>query len=152
MFPHVYMDIGLGVNHTGVQSEQLIAEMLEVAPFRKILFSSDAWGLPELHLLGSWLFRRGLSRVLGRWVVAGDWSLGDAAAGHRPHRLGRTRSGSTVADVRERRPQPQGRSRWSRVRAARAGRSRPRLAACAIVALWSSDGSNMARPSKEDPG
>ena len=78
MFAHVYMDIGLGVNHTGVQSEQLIAEMLEVAPFRKILFSSDAWGLPELHLLGSWLFRRGLSRVLGRWVAGGDWSLSDA--------------------------------------------------------------------------
>ena len=69
MFPHVYTDIGLGVNHTGIQSEQLVAETLEVAPFRKILFSSDAWGLPELHLLGSWLFRRGLSRVLGRWVV-----------------------------------------------------------------------------------
>ncbi len=78
MFPHVYTDIGLGVNHTGIQSEQLVAEMLEVAPFRKILFSSDAWGLPELHLLGSWLFRRALSRVLGRWVVAGDWSLADA--------------------------------------------------------------------------
>jgi len=78
MFPHVYTDIGLGVNHTGIQSEQLVAEMLEVAPFRKILFSSDAWGLPELHLLGSWLFRRALSRVLGRWVATGDWSLADA--------------------------------------------------------------------------
>ncbi len=55
-----------------------MAEMLEVAPFRKILFSSDAWGLPELHLLGSWLFRRGLSRVLGRWVASGDWSVDDA--------------------------------------------------------------------------
>ncbi|HKZ91894.1 MAG TPA: amidohydrolase family protein [Candidatus Limnocylindrales bacterium] len=78
MFAHVYTDIGLGVNHTGIQSEQLVAEMLEVAPFRKILFSSDAWGLPELHLLGSWLFRRGLSRVLGRWVARGDWSVDDA--------------------------------------------------------------------------
>ena len=78
MFAHVYTDIGLGVNHTGIQSEQLIAEMLEVAPFRKILFSSDAWGLPELHLLGSWLFRRGLSRVLGRWVATDDWSVDDA--------------------------------------------------------------------------
>jgi len=78
MFAHVYTDIGLGVNHTGIQSEQLIAEMLEVAPFRKILFSSDAWGLPELHPLGSWLFRRGLSRVLGRWVATDDWSVDDA--------------------------------------------------------------------------
>ena len=93
MFPHVYMDIGLGVNHAGVQSEQLVAEMLEVAPFRKILFSSDAWGLPELHLLGSWLFRRGLSRVLGRWVAAGDWSLDDARPRHRAHRVGERAAG-----------------------------------------------------------
>ncbi len=34
--------------------------------------------LPELHLLGSWLFRRGLSRVIGGWVMAGDWSIADA--------------------------------------------------------------------------
>jgi predicted TIM-barrel fold metal-dependent hydrolase len=78
MFPHVSMDIGLAINHTGIQGERLIAESLEVAPMTKVLFSSDAWGLPELHVLGSWLFRRGLSRVLGRWVVSGDWSEGDA--------------------------------------------------------------------------
>ena len=91
MFGHVYMDIGLGVNHTGVQSEQLVAEMLEVAPFSKILYSSDAWGLPELHLLGSWLFRRGLSRVLGRWVDRGDWSLEDARRAIGLHRIGERR-------------------------------------------------------------
>ncbi len=78
MFEHVYLDVGLAVNHTGAASERVIAESLELAPFRKILYSSDAWGLPELYLLGSWLFRRGLSRVLGGWVAAGDWSLTDA--------------------------------------------------------------------------
>ena len=60
MFAHVYVDVGLAVNHTGAASDRIIAESLELAPFRKVLFSSDAWGLPELHLLGSWLFRRGL--------------------------------------------------------------------------------------------
>ena len=78
MFPHVFMDVGLAVNYTGAQGAQVIAESLEVAPFTKILFSSDAWGLPELHLLGSWLFRRGLARVLGSWVATDDWSLADA--------------------------------------------------------------------------
>ena len=78
MFEHVYVDVGLAVNYSGAQSPQIIAESLELAPFRKVLFSSDAWGLPDLHLLGSLLFRRGLSRVLGRWVVDGDWSLADA--------------------------------------------------------------------------
>lgn len=78
MFAHVYMDVGLAINYTGAQSPQVIAESLEVAPFTKILFSSDAWGLPELHLLGSWLFRRGMARVLGSWVDRGDWSPADA--------------------------------------------------------------------------
>ena len=26
-----------------------------------------------------WLVRRGLSRILGRWVADGDWTLGDAS-------------------------------------------------------------------------
>ncbi len=78
MFPHVFMDVGLAVNYAGAQSPQIIAESMEVAPFSKILFSSDAWGAPELHLLGSWLFRRGMSRVLGSWVTQGDWSPADA--------------------------------------------------------------------------
>lgn len=79
MFAHVYLDVGLAINYTGAQSVQVIAESLEVAPFTKLLFSSDSWGIPELHLLGSWLYRRGLSRVLGEWVVRGDWSHADAA-------------------------------------------------------------------------
>ena len=78
MFHHVFMDVGLAVNHTGAQSAQVIAESLEVAPFTKILFSSDAWGIPEFHLLGSWLFRRGLARVIGGWVARDDWSFEDA--------------------------------------------------------------------------
>jgi predicted TIM-barrel fold metal-dependent hydrolase len=78
MFPHVFMDVGLAVNYAGAQSAQIIAESLEVAPFTKVLFSSDAWGLPELHLLGSWLFRRSMSRVIGSWVASDDWSFADA--------------------------------------------------------------------------
>jgi hypothetical protein len=78
MFENVYMDVGLAINYTGAQSSHVIAESLELAPFGKLLFSSDAWGLPELHLVGSLLFRRGMSRVLGEWVARGDWSLADA--------------------------------------------------------------------------
>jgi predicted TIM-barrel fold metal-dependent hydrolase len=77
MFAHVSMDVGLAINYAGAQATQLIAESLELAPFTKVLYSSDAWGLPELHLLGSWLFRRGMARVLGAWVERGDWSVTD---------------------------------------------------------------------------
>ena len=78
MFAHVYVDVGLAINYVGAQAPAVLAESLELAPFRKVLFSSDAWGVPDLHLLGSWLFRRAMARVMGGWVVGGDWSLQDA--------------------------------------------------------------------------
>lgn len=78
VFDNVYFDVGLGVNYVGVQSEQVIAESFELGPFRKQLFSSDAWGPAELHLLGAVLWRRGVDRVVGRWVDDGDWSRRDA--------------------------------------------------------------------------
>jgi len=78
VFPHVYFDVGLGVNYTGVRSDAVIAESLELAPFAKILFSSDAWGPAELHHLGALLWRRGMLRVLGGWVESGEWTLDDA--------------------------------------------------------------------------
>ena len=78
VFDNVYFDIGLGLNYAGSQSPQLIAESLEVAPFSKQLYSSDAWGPSELHLLGALLWRRGITRVVGQWVRDGDWSARDA--------------------------------------------------------------------------
>ena len=78
VFPHVHMDVGLAVNHAGAASPAIVAEALELAPLTKVLFSSDAWGVPELHLLGSVLFRRALARVLGGWVATDDWTRTDA--------------------------------------------------------------------------
>jgi uncharacterized protein len=78
VFPHVHMDVGLAVNVTGARSRAVIAESLEVAPFGKVLFSSDAFGPPELHHLGAVLWRRAMTAVLGEWVAGGDWSLADA--------------------------------------------------------------------------
>ncbi len=78
VFPHVYFDIGLGINYLGVRAEALVRESLELAPFGKQLFSTDAWGPAELHYLGSALWREGMTRVLRGWVDEGAWSLGDA--------------------------------------------------------------------------
>lgn len=79
VFGHVYFDVGLAINYTGARSEAIIAESLELAPFSKILFSSDAWGPAELHYLGAELWRRGTAGVISRWVESGEWSLDDAA-------------------------------------------------------------------------
>jgi predicted TIM-barrel fold metal-dependent hydrolase len=77
-YPHVYLDVGLAINYTGARAAAVVAESLELAPFGKLLFSSDAWGPPELHYLGALLWRRATARVLGEWVAGGDWSQADA--------------------------------------------------------------------------
>jgi uncharacterized protein len=77
-FDHVNFDVGLAINYLGVRSTGLVAEALETAPFAKQLFSSDAFGPPELHLLGSVLWRRAMGMVLGGWVRTGDCTEQDA--------------------------------------------------------------------------
>ncbi|AIR97738.1 amidohydrolase family protein [Streptomyces glaucescens] len=78
VFPHVYADSGAALVRTGARAATVLAEILELAPFGKILFSSGARGLPELHVVGARLFREALGRVLGGWAAEGAWSLGDA--------------------------------------------------------------------------
>lgn len=77
-FDHVNFDVGLAINYLGVRSTGLVAEALETAPFAKQLYSSDAFGPPELHVLGSVLWRRSMGIVLGEWVRAGDCTESDA--------------------------------------------------------------------------
>jgi predicted TIM-barrel fold metal-dependent hydrolase len=64
VFPHVYLDAGLATHNLGARAPVLLAEALELAPFGKFLYSSDAFGLPELHYLGAALFRSALSSFL----------------------------------------------------------------------------------------
>ncbi|WP_248964012.1 amidohydrolase family protein [Sphaerisporangium perillae] len=78
VFPHVYFDVGLAINYTGARSDAIVAESLELAPFAKVLYSSDAWGPPELHYLGALLWRRGMTRALSAWVEEGEWTPADA--------------------------------------------------------------------------
>lgn len=78
VFPHTYADLGLTLTHTGARAAAVLAEFLELAPFGKLLFSTDAYGLPELYTVGSALFRTALHTVLGAWTAAGDWSHDDA--------------------------------------------------------------------------
>jgi predicted TIM-barrel fold metal-dependent hydrolase len=64
VFPHVYLDVGLAAHNVGSRAPALLAESLELAPYGKFLYSSDAFGLPELYYLGAALFRRALSDFL----------------------------------------------------------------------------------------
>jgi uncharacterized protein len=64
VFSHVYLDIGLTIPHVGARAAAVLSETLELAPFHKLLFSSDAYGLGELYLLAAVCFRDALGEVL----------------------------------------------------------------------------------------
>jgi len=78
VYSNVFVDVGLATHNLGRGSAAIIAEMLELAPFGKVLYSSDAFGLPELYYLGAQLFRRGLADFLRAGVESGDWTAVDA--------------------------------------------------------------------------
>jgi predicted TIM-barrel fold metal-dependent hydrolase len=77
-FENVYLDVGLATNFTGARSAALLARSFELAPFSKILYSSDAYGPSELHYLGARLWRNSVTQVLGGWIDDDQWSESDA--------------------------------------------------------------------------
>jgi uncharacterized protein len=77
-YPHVYLDLGMVVTYTGTRVAAVLAETLELAPFGKVLYSSDAYGLPELIYLGARLWRKAVAEVLGGWIARGEWQEPDA--------------------------------------------------------------------------
>jgi hypothetical protein len=70
VFGNVYFDVGSALHYHGPSSAGLLAEAMEVAPFSKLLFSSDAFAIAEQYHLGAMLFRRGLRAVLDGWIAA----------------------------------------------------------------------------------
>lgn len=78
LYPHVYVDLGLTVGHVGLRADAVIGEFLELAPFGKVMFSTDAYRLPELYLVGAAQFRHSLGRLLDGWTADGAMSAVDA--------------------------------------------------------------------------
>ena len=78
VFDHVFVDVGLAVQNVGPRATTVLAELLELAPWGSVLFSTDAFALPELYLVSTVLFRRALAGVLIEGVADGAWSARDA--------------------------------------------------------------------------
>jgi predicted TIM-barrel fold metal-dependent hydrolase len=71
-YPNVYFDVGVTQHYTGASAGTMIEEALEIAPYTKLLYSSDGFGLAEFAYLSGILFRRHVDRILGGWVAASD--------------------------------------------------------------------------------
>ena len=78
VFDHVFVDVGLALHNVGTRADAILAELLELAPFGSVLFSSDAFGLPELYAVNTALFRRALSAFLDDGIARDYWSAADA--------------------------------------------------------------------------
>ncbi|WP_026414573.1 amidohydrolase family protein [Actinomadura oligospora] len=79
VFPNVFADVGLALHGVGDRASVLLGELLELAPFGKVLYSSDAYGLAEYYHLAALLFRRALAMVLDGGVAQGSWTGADAS-------------------------------------------------------------------------
>ncbi|HWD07770.1 MAG TPA: amidohydrolase family protein [Actinomycetota bacterium] len=71
VYPHVYLDVGLTIAQVGAQAGLVLGEFFELAPFGKLLFSTDGYALPELFLVGAAQFRNSLIKLVGGWTADG---------------------------------------------------------------------------------
>ena len=77
-FPYVYFDVGFVQNWSGPSYQRIMDAALELVPFTKQLYSSDAFGLSELYYLGALRFRTSIGRALGRWIEDDELPPGEA--------------------------------------------------------------------------
>ncbi len=78
VFDHVYVDLGLTIPFVGPRTGAVIAEVLELAPFDAVLYSSDGNVLPELHFLGAALWRSYLGKLVDSWLADDVLTVADA--------------------------------------------------------------------------
>ena len=71
VYPHVFVDVGLTVGQVGARADAVLAEFFDLAPFGKLLFSTDGCRLPELFHVGAAQFRHSLGRLLAGWADEG---------------------------------------------------------------------------------
>ena len=77
-FPFVYFDVGFVLNWAGPSYQRIMDEALELAPFTKQLYSSDAFGLSEFYYLGAMRFAAALRTALDRWIADGELPADEA--------------------------------------------------------------------------
>jgi len=63
VYPNVYFDLSLTIPHVARPAE-MVREALELAPFSKLLYGSDAARAPELYFLAARRWRAALAEVL----------------------------------------------------------------------------------------
>ena len=78
-YPNAYVDVSYAIPFlTARELHAVTHEALGAAPASRVVYSSDAVGLPEQHWLGAMRGRRALGAALGDMVILGDMSANEA--------------------------------------------------------------------------
>jgi len=73
VYPTVYLDFGLAVPLLSTAGmRHTLQQLLELAPYTKVMFSTDAHAIPELYYLGAKWGREALTGVLENAVAGSD--------------------------------------------------------------------------------
>jgi hypothetical protein len=71
VLPRVYCDVSEGIPFAARAARRIYAETLEMAPFSKVVYGSDAYIMPEINYVGAKLGKSALAQVLHD-LVDGD--------------------------------------------------------------------------------
>jgi uncharacterized protein len=71
VFPHVYLDVGLVSHYMGPSAGTAIRQAMEIAPFSKILYSSDSYGLAEHFAVSAAIWRTEFAALMDEWIASG---------------------------------------------------------------------------------
>jgi predicted TIM-barrel fold metal-dependent hydrolase len=73
VYPQVYVDFGLAIPFLSTAGmRQTVQQLLELAPYTKVMFSTDAHAIPELYYLGAKWGRESLAHVLEDAIRSSD--------------------------------------------------------------------------------
>lgn len=78
VYPNVWMDVGLAIPHVSSEIPAIWRQALGLTPTSKILFSTDAYSIPEIFWLSARWGRWGLAQVLGELVEMGAFTEEEA--------------------------------------------------------------------------
>jgi uncharacterized protein len=87
LYSNVWMDMGLAIPYATVDIPSVWRQALSLAPISKVLFSTDAYSLPDIYWLAARWGRWGLAQVLDELISIGAFTQDEAldAAGQILH-------------------------------------------------------------------
>lgn len=78
VLPRVYCDVGEGIPFAGHGASRILGEVLEMAPWSKVLYSSDGYNVPEIMYTSAKVGKQAVAETLDR-LVGDGWMQPEAA-------------------------------------------------------------------------